>query len=512
MPPFSKTGRIGARFRVGAAAVVLLLSTTVAVEVAGSRGGGADTLVSPDGYTTLTTMGTVSAGPYTSGQQVMITGNANSTLSNANLVANSVPGQVTGNPTGDFYFEECTDPGGTTANLPTAPDNCEAATDDFTSVAKTSDGSFDNPSYTLEDLPDPLLGSATLTTGTCDVTPNTCVIGIFATNPNTTGFSYPHLFSAPFNIEVGDGLDQGDDPGNGSAPQVATTSATNSTVTASLATVAADGSNTSQVTVSLKDTKGNPVISPKSVTLSQGSGHSTIEVNGVAGSTETTNADGQAVFSVSDTTTESVTYTATDTTDSNLAVSQTALVDFSQPVATSENSSISAGSSTVANGASTTITVTLKDQGASPQPIAGKVITLSQGSGSSTIVPASTGSDTTNAQGQATFTVSDSKGETVTYAPTDSTDNTPQHTECQRHLREPDRLGLGFHRGDHDTDRGANDQRCVRDLGDSRCHVARRHQSCLRKNRSVGRLPEFNRGDLRPANDRFQRRGELHGK
>jgi hypothetical protein len=406
----------------------VVVASLAIIAVVGVAPGGADTLVSPDGFTTLTTIGTVSAGPYTSGQAITITGSANSTLSNANLVANSVPDQSTDNPTGSFYFEECTDPGGTTTNLPTAPDNCEAATDDFTSVAKTSDGSFDNPSYTLEDLPDPNLGSPTLTTGTCDVTPNTCVIGIFATNPNTTGFSYPHLFSAPFNIEVGDGNDMGDNPGNGTAPQAATTSATNSTVTASPATVAADGFNTSQVTVSLKDTNGNPVISPKSVTLSQGSGHSTIEVNGVAGSTETTNADGQAVFAVSDTTAESVTYTATDATDSDLAVSQTAPVDFSQPVAASVNSSISAGSSAVANGASTTISVTLKDQGLTPQPIAGKVITLNQGSGSSTIVPASTGSNTTNAQGQAIFTVSDTTGETVTYTATDTTDNTPLST------------------------------------------------------------------------------------
>ena len=169
----------------------------------------------------------------------------------------------------------------------------------------------------------------------------------------------------------------------------------------------ADGVNTSQVTVSLKDTNGNPVTTPKSVTLSQGSANSTIEVNGAAGSTATTDSGGQAVFTVSDTTAESVTYTATDTTDSNLVVTQTATVDFAAPVATPGNSSMVAASSAVPTGGSTTITVTVKDQGAAPQPIAGDLITLNQGSGNSTIAPASTGSDTTNAQGQATFTVSD---------------------------------------------------------------------------------------------------------
>ena len=165
--------------------------------------------MSSDGVTTLAPIGTVTPGPYTSGQSIQITGTANAVLDNANLVANSVPGQTTGNPTGSFYFEECTDPGGLAANLPTTSSGCEAATDDFTSVQKSSDGSFDDPSYIVYALPDPgTLGSATMV-GTCDVAPNTCVIGIFAENPGTTGFNYPHLFSAPFNIEVGDGLDLG---------------------------------------------------------------------------------------------------------------------------------------------------------------------------------------------------------------------------------------------------------------------------------------------------------------
>jgi hypothetical protein len=192
-----------------------------------------------NGTTTLSAIGPVTPGPYTSGQAIAITGTANSTLSNANLVANAVPGQTTGNPTGAFYFEECTDVGGTTAGLPTTSSGCEAATDDFTSVQKSSDGSFDDPSYAVYDLPDPgTLGNATMV-GKCDVAPNTCVIGIFAENPGTTGFNYPRLFSAPFNIEVGDGLDLGDDPGDGTAPTAAPTSATNSTVAASPTTVTA---------------------------------------------------------------------------------------------------------------------------------------------------------------------------------------------------------------------------------------------------------------------------------
>ena len=409
--------------------VLTLVSSTAAIAATltliafiGVTPGEAATLVSPDGITTLATHGTVAAGtPYTSGQTITVSGVANDVLNNANLVANSTPGQSTDNATGSYYIEECTDPGGTTANLPTAASGCEAATID-TSQSKTIDGSFTDSSYTLYDLPDlGTLGEPTMV-GSCDVAPDQCVVGIFAVNPSTGGFSYPHLFSAPFNISVGDGLDLGDNPGDGSPPAVVATSATNSTVAASPTTTVADGVNDSTITVTLKDTTNHPVTGGKSVTLSQGSGHSSIDVNGSSGSTATTDGSGQAVFTVSDTTAEPVTYTATDTTDSDLVVTQTAAVTFAAPVASSANSSIIAASTSVPQGGSTTITVTLKDQGAQPQPIAGKVIKLSQGQGSSTIVPASNGSDTTNAQGRATFTVSDSAAETVTYTATDMTD------------------------------------------------------------------------------------------
>ncbi len=404
------------------AALLAVLSSLIAF--IGVTPGQASTLTSADGYTTLSTIGTVTADtPYSSGQAITISGVANPVLSNANLVANNVPGQTTGNPTGNFSVEECIDPGGLVANLPTDASGCEKATEDV-SVSKTDDGSFTDTGYQVYDLPDTNLGLPTMV-GTCDVAPNQCVIGIFAADPQSgNGFKYPHLFSAPFNIVVGDGLDLGDNPGDGSAPTIAQTSAANSTVVASPATVVADGINTATVTVTLKDTNKNPVGSGKSVTLSQGSGHSTIEVNGAVASTGTTNANGQVVFAVGDDVAEPVTYTATDTTD-NVTVTQTASVTFAAPVASAANSSIAAASSEVPQSGSTTVTVTLKDQGTPSEPITGKLVTLTQGGGHSTIAPASTGSDTTNAQGQATFTVSDTTAETVTYSATDTTDGIP---------------------------------------------------------------------------------------
>ncbi len=407
---------------VSLATLLAVLSTFIAFVAV--TPGEASTLTSSDGYTTLSTIGTVTAGtPYTSGQAITVSGIANPVLSNANLVANDVPGQTTGNPTGNFSVEECTDPGGLVANLPTSASGCEKATEDV-SVSKTNDGSFTDTGYQVYDLPDTNLGLPTMT-GTCDVAPNQCVIGIFATDPQSgNGFKYPHLFSAPFNIVVGDGLDLGDNPGDGSAPTIAQTSAANSTVVASPATAVADGVDTATVTVTMKDINKNPVGSGKSVTLSQGSGHSTIDVNGTAGSTAVTDSNGQAVFTVSDTAAEQVTYTATDTTDS-VTVSDTGSVTFTAPTASAANSSIAAASSAVPQSGSTTVTVTLKDQGTPSEPITGKLITLSQGNGHSTIAPASTGSATTNAQGQASFMVSDTSAETVTYSAADTTDGIP---------------------------------------------------------------------------------------
>jgi hypothetical protein len=64
------------------------------------------------------------------------------------------------------------------------------------------------------------------------------------------------------------------------------------------------------------------------------------------------------------------------------------------------------------------MTVALKD--GNNNPVSGKAVSLAAGSGSSTIT---TVSATTNAGGQATFTVKDTKAETVTYTASDSTDS-----------------------------------------------------------------------------------------
>ena len=331
----------------------LLASIAVIAAVAVTKPGVAGAqLVSGDGYTTLAPADgeVVTPGPFTSGQVTTVNVGANPTLSTAGQEAASAPA-----PTGLYYFEECEDYGGTTVNLPTNFSGCEAGSLDTESGDTTSGAVEAYDDLPIYDLPDgnisPSGPTMTAAPGKCDVAPYYCVIGIFAANPNSghPGFTYPHLFSAPFQTVVGDGMDQGHNPGDGTSPTVMPTSPSKSTVAANTATEAADGVNAAQITVTLKDTAGNPVTGGKSVTLSQGSGHSTIQVNGTPGSIATTDGSGQAVFTVSDTTAEPVTYTATDTTDT-VVVTQTAQVTFAAPVASPSNSSISALSTTVAQG------------------------------------------------------------------------------------------------------------------------------------------------------------------
>lgn len=189
--------------------------------------------------------------------------------------------------------------------------------------------------------------------------------------------------------------------------QPGSVSASVSTVSVSKANVAADGTDSGTVTVTLTDANSNPV-SGKSVTLSQGSGSSAI----TPASAVTTNASGQAVFTVKNSKAETVTYTATDATDS-LTISQTGVVTFDPGTVDANLSTVSALKTTIIanNTDSATITVTLKDSNSNP--INNKVVTLSQGSGSSTITAIQGATDT---NGVATFTVKSTKAESVSYS------------------------------------------------------------------------------------------------
>jgi hypothetical protein len=84
---------------------------------------------------------------------------------------------------------------------------------------------------------------------------------------------------------------------------------------ASPGTVAADGTSTTTITITAKDSLNRPTPG-KLITLAQGAGHSMVS----APNPSVTDSSGQIQFTATDVTSETVTYTATDVTDGNLPV------------------------------------------------------------------------------------------------------------------------------------------------------------------------------------------------
>lgn len=191
-------------------------------------------------------------------------------------------------------------------------------------------------------------------------------------------------------------------------------SATVSTVVPLPVAVPADGATASTITVTLKDAFGDPMPG-KNVTLAGSPGNAVI----TPATAVTTDANGQAIFTVRSTTAGTEVFTATDTTDT-LAITQTASVTFI--------TSADAGLSTVAavpsqvnadETTTSTITVSLKATGDAPVP--GKSVTLAQTVGSgATITPAT--AQISDANGQVVFTVRSSTPGAAEFTATDVTD------------------------------------------------------------------------------------------
>ena len=191
-----------------------------------------------------------------------------------------------------------------------------------------------------------------------------------------------------------------------------------SALAASPTAVAADGSAASTVSATINDHFGNPVAG-KSVTLSQGAGRSVITP-----ASAVTDVHGVATFSVTDTTAEFVTYAALDVAD-NLTISQTAKVTFGTPppiLPVSDDCAIVSNSSSVPADGKTPVTITVLLFDANGVPVSGRSVSLSASRGSSAIAPVSPNTD---AGGAATFNVTDSTAELVTYTAIDGADHVP---------------------------------------------------------------------------------------
>jgi len=198
------------------------------------------------------------------------------------------------------------------------------------------------------------------------------------------------------------------------APQV-----DNCTVSTNPLGVAADGKTSSTVTVTLDDHNSNPV-SGKAISLAAAGGSSVITPI-----LPTTDAQGQATFGVTDSTSEVVLYTATDTTDSLVLAGQGASVTFGTPppvVPAVADSTVVAEPSQVPADGSTSATITVVLASADGNALSGKTVALNPSSGDSSVT---TLSGTTDGNGEASFTVTDKTAQSVTYTATDVTDTLP---------------------------------------------------------------------------------------
>jgi Pro-kumamolisin, activation domain len=181
----------------------------------------------------------------------------------------------------------------------------------------------------------------------------------------------------------------------------------------------ADGSQQGLVRVDLKDAKGFPV-GGKTVMLTPNVGSSAV----VAPSNVATDAtDGAAVFKVSDTVPEAVTFTATDSTD-GVTLSTHPALTFVTPSAA--GASITGGPSTVPNDGTTKATIFIYLQNALGRPAVGKTVSISEGGGHAVLTPAGSSSPGTTAvtdsAGTATFTATDTTAEAVDFTATDASD------------------------------------------------------------------------------------------
>ena len=336
--------------------------------------------------------------PFDSGQLINIVIPANSIFVSTSAV----------------HVVECAAPNGV---IPTQTSACDGNT--VATAFPEPDGSINyladgvsGTGYPVYNLPDTRLGDSATGPKCGNTVATECILYI---GDNQLDFTQPHYWSQGIFINQ-DPTDSGTiNPGDGSPPAVASApDPALSTVAASPTIVTADGVNLSTVTVTLLAT-GNVPVSGKTVTLMA----STATAKVSAPSSATTDQNGQTTFTVTDTVGEAVKLTASDTTDS-VTVTQTPTVTFQAPAVSPANSTVEANPSTVASGGSTAISVTLRDQGVTPQPVQGKTVTL-HGTGSAVITPIAT-PDVTNASGVASFTATDSVAETVTFTAMDVSD------------------------------------------------------------------------------------------
>ncbi len=191
-----------------------------------------------------------------------------------------------------------------------------------------------------------------------------------------------------------------------------------STVVADDSTLPADDSTSTTITVTLRNSNGDPVPN-KEVSLSDGGAGSTFSGEG------TTDANGQMTFDVSSAHTGEVTYTARDVPD-ELTIDEQATIDYVAPTDAGNSTATPSTQSVPANGDSTaTISVQLED--GNGQPIPNRELNVTASSSTTSIGTGTT--ITTSSNGNASLNVSDATAETVTFTITDPLTSTQLNSQ-----------------------------------------------------------------------------------
>jgi hypothetical protein len=189
----------------------------VAISLAAVSAAGAfslATLTSPAGAA-APTEGT--SGPYAVAVSPFTAGDAYSSGQSINVI---VPANSFFVSTSSVNIVECAAPNGV---LPTLPSECDGNTIQGNTILPNTDGSINLQTqnyglYQVFALPDSItLGETATNQVVCGNSAATeCVLYI---GENQGDFTAPHVFSQPFNV-VANPDDQGENPGDGSAPAV----------------------------------------------------------------------------------------------------------------------------------------------------------------------------------------------------------------------------------------------------------------------------------------------------
>ena len=148
--------------------------------------------------------GTVTGGPFSSGQNINVVVPTNETFSSDDGL---------GNNTSAINVLECSAPNGV---VPTNPNVCDGNTIQGNTILPATDGSFTYNNYTVYALPDSVSLGEGSTGPVCGNTPATeCILYI---GNNQGDFTKPHLWSQPFLI-ASNADDGGENPGDGT-PEV----------------------------------------------------------------------------------------------------------------------------------------------------------------------------------------------------------------------------------------------------------------------------------------------------